>query len=255
MNRSILQCSHKIFPFLVIAVVLAACTPQASPGLVVEEHALLGVEFVGESIVFDPVTGTMTDVLAKHSTEREKLLPATQINGTASATLDGRQLTARVEESGGQMSIVVTRDGEPIHTTPLESPALINPLQGFQVVDNHWILEIAHTSLSTGPDGQMVPRIWGEIIQDGISLNADQGYNEAFGFQLLAGNPFYFFRKDGQFSVVYNGKEILSGYTDIRHYLCCSGAALNPMACEDMVAFFATRDGQDFYVEIGFFEE
>jgi hypothetical protein len=70
--------------------------------------------------------------------------------------------------------------------------------------------------------------VWGEVIQDGISLNKQHGYQEAFGFQLMKGKSFYFFKKRGRLGISYNGVEIPLGYTQVPHYWCCSAAALNP---------------------------
>jgi hypothetical protein len=96
--------------------------------------------------------------------------------------------------------------------------------------------------------------VWGEVIQDGISLNKQHGYQEAFGFQLMKGKSFYFFKKRGRLGISYNGVEIPLGYTQVPHYWCCSAAALNPRSAKNMVAFFAQRGGVWYYIEIGVFD-
>ncbi len=67
----------------------------------------------------------------------------------------------------------------------------------------------------------------------------------------MGGKPFYFFRRGGRIGFSYEGQEVLLGYDRVPHYECCSGAELNPVHAENMVAFFAQRDGKWYYVEIG----
>ena len=93
----------------------------------------------------------------------------------------------------------------------------------------------------------------GQVIEDGQSLNERAGYDETFGFQLLQGEPFYFFKKGGTIGAVYAGQEIQLRYNEVPHYGCCSPAELNPISAENMLAFFAQRDGRWYYVEIGVF--
>jgi len=94
----------------------------------------------------------------------------------------------------------------------------------------------------------------GDIIVDGVSLNQQKGYLETFGFQLMNGKPFFFFKKSGHIGISYNGKEISLEYTQIPHYWCCSGAVFNPEIAENMVSFFAQRNETWYYVGIGVFE-
>jgi hypothetical protein len=65
--------------------------------------------------------------------------------------------------------------------------------------------------------------------------------------------PFYFFKKFGRLGISYDGREIPLGYAEIPRYGCCSAAALNPRSAENMVSFFAQRDGIWYYVEVGVF--
>ena len=91
----------------------------------------------------------------------------------------------------------------------------------------------------------------GQITQDGVLLNDQFGYTEMFGFQTLGGKLFFFFEKDGLLGYAYNGQVVEAGYTVIPHYECCSAAVLNPQSAQNLVAFFAQRDGIWYYVEIG----
>lgn len=93
----------------------------------------------------------------------------------------------------------------------------------------------------------------GQIIEDGESLNERYGYDETFGFQLLHGTPFYFFKKGSAIGAVYDRQEVQLGYNEVPHDGCCSPGELNPISAENMLAFFAQRDGRWYYVEIGVF--
>ncbi len=70
----------------------------------------------------------------------------------------------------------------------------------------------------------------------------------------MRGKPFHFFRKEGRIGFSYEGQEVLLGSDEISHYECCSGAELNPVSAENMVAFLAQRGGKWYYVEIGSLE-
>jgi hypothetical protein len=96
--------------------------------------------------------------------------------------------------------------------------------------------------------------VLGHIIKDGEDLNQRFGYQEMFGYQLLNGKPFYFFDQDGEIGISYDSQETYLGYEIIPHYGCCSAAALNPRPAQNMVSFFARKNGDWHYVEIGVFE-
>ena len=124
----------------------------------------------------------------------------------------------------------------------LPSPAL--PQQGLWTYEDHWVLEILLAE----------DEIWmGEIFQDGELINDLMGYEEAFGFQLLAGEPFFFYQRNGQLGYSYAGQETDLPYDHIPHYRCCAEDTLNPVQAEQMVAFFAQQGELWFYLELGDF--
>ena len=86
-------------------------------------------------------------------------------------------------------------------------------------------------------------------------MNALKGYDEAFGFQLLAGKPFYFYLRNGHVGYSYDGKEMELDYDEVPHYRCCGESVLNPVQARNMVAFFAVREKTWFYDELGAFDE
>jgi hypothetical protein len=158
-------------------------------------------------------------------------------------TLVAKVLTTNAETH--EMTVEL-RDGDQVlFTAPAGFPSPAVPLQGLWTYDGHWALEI----LLATPDE------WkGQLYVDGQLLNDLRGYEEAFGSQLLGGKLFYFYQRDGVIGINYDGQESDLGYSQVPHYGCCSASALNPQQAEDMLAFFAERDGSWFYVELGKFE-
>jgi hypothetical protein len=107
-------------------------------------------------------------------------------------------------------------------------------LEGFQVWQNHWLLEVR-----------------GFLIQDGAILNNALGYEEIFGWRLLNGRPFYFFRKGPRVGISYDGQVQPVYYDDVAHYLCCGLAVNNPHSTAAMLQFYALREGVWYSVQMG----
>jgi hypothetical protein len=168
----------------------------------------------------------------------------------------GGKLVAREirNDADNRVGVEVISGGQTIYSIQLGDSSLINPLQGLWSSGDHWILEVVHVSQQINTENEVKSAWFGEIICDGLSLNKKHGYEESFCFQLMHGKPFNFFRKEGQVGFVYDGQEVLLGYTQVPHYECCSGAELSPISAENMVAFFAQRDWKWYYVEIGVLE-
>jgi hypothetical protein len=243
---------------------------QASE-LSVEEHALRGMPEV-EPLTFVPMESTQVEILSKHQNERSKRFSDKPLPPEPTILLGGDKITATADyayahhtDKGQEVSIPmscsvnVSRNGKVIYTIRLETSAAdATPnLWGLWAYDNHWVLEVAHVTEKEVFSNIMYHDVFGEIIQDGISLNKLHGYQETLGFQLMKGKPFYFFKKQGWFGASYDNREIPLGYAQILHYGCCSASALNPKSAENMVAFFARRGLVRpvwHYVEIGVFE-
>ncbi len=153
-----------------------------------------------------------------------------------------------------KVSVQVSRAGQTIYSIPAGDGSPINTLQGLWAYSNHWALEIADVTEKFSLNNQISLNSVGLIVLDGELLNERYHYDEAFGFQLMNGKPFYFFKRDGIINISYDNQVIALGYTQIPHYQCCSGAELNPKRAQNMVAFFAQRDDKWFYVEIGVFK-
>ena len=114
-------------------------------------------------------------------------------------------------------------------------------------------MEMAHVAYKT--DGNNFKGITlGEIFRSGESLSQVYGYDETFGFQILASKPLFFFRKGDQFGLNYAGEEVILGFDEVAHHYCCGFSVYNPWQYENMVAFFASREGKRYYVEAGVFK-
>jgi hypothetical protein len=232
--------------------------PALPPGLSVEEHELKGVPEL-EPLTFTPLEGTQEEILHKHQVDREK---SSSLPNPTQVSLGENELIAttsvRTTEQGEKEFVEISRNGETIYSAQLGDAACPIPsLWGLWVYDNHWVLETAIITLIRGSDNSIDCSAQSQIIQDGVSLNEKNGYQESFGFQLMNSNPFYFFKKGARWGVSYDNQEIDLGYTRISHYECCSGSALNPRSAENMVSFFSQRGSIQpvwYYVEIGVFE-
>lgn len=116
-------------------------------------------------------------------------------------------------------------------------PRVDNPVKGLWSWMGKWILEV---------DGQ--------VIVNGEGLEQELGYNEIFGWRLLNGQPFYFFRKENTIGVSYAGQVLPYQYDEVIHHRCCEPAAFNVVGNEAMVWFHALRDGLWYYVEMGVYQ-
>lgn len=226
---------------------LTACSHKTN--LSVEEYAIISMDWEGETLTFEPVEGTREDILAKHQADRSK--PAQTF--TLPVELNDDTLNVIENYTDNLVSVDVYRNGllEISIDAGVISP--INNFRGIWLDEENWFLEVAHVEENpVDPNTAFI--IWGEIFQDGESLNRKYGYDEAFNFQILSDKPFYFFSKDETLGFSYDGKETILAYSEIPHYQCCSASAFNPLPAENLVAFYASRGEQDYYVEIGEFE-
>jgi hypothetical protein len=161
--------------------------------------------------------------------------------------LNGKKLIAHEEfkNSGSKGYVIVTNDDQEIYRIAIGVGGPITALRHLRVYDGHWVLETAYVS----EDANYSAR--GQITEDGILLNDEYNYEEAFGFQTINGKPFYFFKRDQKINAWYDGQEISLGYDRIPHYGCCSYAELNPYAWQNRVDFFGLSGKTWYLVQIG----
>lgn len=249
MAQAILE-SAQIFP-----------TPRAANGLSIEEHALKDAPEL-ETLAFVPVEGTQREILNKHEALRAQPQTRAPVGQTQFVYMKDRYAAELIPLSNGQKTAVqVSRNGQPVYTVPVGDASPAPNLLGLWGYDNHWVLEVAHTDRKQNPakPNEIAFDVRGEIIRDGVSLNQQNGYEEAFGVQLIGGRLFYFFKRLAspgvfRYGVSYDNRNLDLAYSDLPHYGCCSAAALNPWRAESMVAFYAQRNGTWYYVEIGAFD-
>jgi len=140
------------------------------------------------------------------------------------------------ETNAPEETLSVLRGDKPVFSLTVPGPTVSNPVKKLAAWNGHWVLEV---------DGQ----VWVE----GQNLGRQQGYAEVFGWQLLAGKPFYFYRPsaNGPIRLSYDGRDLPLSYDEVIHYQCCEPAIFNVQGNDSMVWFHASRDGKWYYVEIG----
>jgi hypothetical protein len=238
------------------AVPVGRSTPLALPaGLAVEEY-LLKAEPVAEGSLYF----TYGDPRRLHASERALTFPSPYCSNQDAlkmcASLAGHNLVAEeiYSNDGSSGNVVLKQAGVEIYRIASGPGSPLNALQGLWVYDSHWALEAARIT-ETQQGNTITTNAVGRIIVDGQILNESLGYDEAFDFQTLNDRPFYFFKRNGKIGASYDGVEIPLDYDKVPHYGCCSAAELNPRRYQDMVEFFATRDNNWYYVEIGVFKQ
>lgn len=241
-----------VLVFFVIA--LNGCTllPQRVSTLQLEEHQLSSApELV--PLGFDPLQDSQEEVLAKHASERA-LIVLNEVftdNGNPAITSLGENAELKavvVNATPGQpdQTVRLVRGDELVFEAPAGLPSPAVPVQALWTYDGHWALEILFTDETT----------WaGQIFIDGKLVNEEKGYDEAFGLQLLADKPFFLYMRDGHAGYSYDGKETDLDYSEIPHYRCCAETGINPLPAQNMVALFAAKNQEWFYVELGAFDK
>lgn len=109
-------------------------------------------------------------------------------------------------------------------------------------------------SLQTWGDSHWALELTGDVIVDGQDLNKTMGYDGAYGLQIIAGQPFYFFNRGGQVYLNYAGHELAYKYDQVVHDNLGSLAVFNPGGTGHIAWFYGLRDGVWYYVEVGVFE-
>lgn len=231
--------------------ILGGCANKISAtdgDLVLKEHQLMEKPSI-IPLTFQPIEGSQDEVLAINEAERVKILTneVFTIEGhpAMNALGENKNLQAVVyTASEGQplQTVKVMRDSETIFEAPAGLPSPAVPIQALWTYDGHWTLEVLYSDETT----------WaGRVFIDGVMVNEQKGYEEAFGLQLLDGKPFFFYKRDGKIGYSYDGNETILGYNEIPHYFCCAETEYNPIQAENMVAFFAQKDNTWYYVELG----
>ena len=131
----------------------------------------------------------------------------------------------------------VELDGRAIYSGTAVALGAYMPLQSLTTWDGHWVLEVDE-----------------RLIMDGRDLGQALGYDAAYGFTLIKGQPFYFFEKDGKVRMSYGGRTIPNVYDQVFHNQCCEAAIHNVETLGDAVLFHALWDGTWYLVEAGVYD-
>jgi len=221
-------------------------------GLTIEENEVIGQVNL-DPLTFQPKHGTQQEIRARHAHDKGNIYSfpgGFEENGAYvmyPVTGDRQFRAIRASDSA---EIVLQQDEITIFQIDGGDVSPISPLRGLWVDNEHWVLETAF--VRNAIDGSAIQsNAVGNIYQDGILLNEKYGYEEMFGFQLLDGKPFYFYKKDGKFLLSFNNEDLPIVYDEIPHYACCSGSELNPIAGNNWIGFWGKRDGVWYYIEIG----
>ena len=154
-----------------------------------------------------------------------------------------------------QEEVVVLRNGEQVFETQIGRYAHSGLLEVWGY-DDHWVIEFVTANSEITSDGIPPGSENIDIVRDGASLKQENSYKEVFAFQLLAGKPFYFFKKqDNTFGVNYDGHEIELDYDEIDYLNPRPELDKSIIQYENMVIFNPKKDGSWSYIEIGVFPE
>ncbi|HSD84368.1 MAG TPA: hypothetical protein VLG46_10930 [Anaerolineae bacterium] len=226
-------------------------------GIRIEEHPLISRPDI-EPLAFMGLDGqNEVQLLRTHASELHRSLRPESyysICGCSLWVMQGNyklETAASPSDPSGNTSVGVKRNGVTVFSVPNDNPGVTSEFRVLAVYDDHWVLELAQRL--DNPDSTTT--FSGRVFVDGESLNDMYGYQESFGFQTIAGRPFYFYRRDNQIGVAADGQEVPLQYDEVPHYGCCSAGALNPRIARNMIAFFARRGDRWYYVEIGAFED
>ena len=242
-----------IFPTVTETPIATATTePLPTPipneyGLTIEEYEIIGIIDL-DSLTFRPVHGSKEAIFERHAAEKGE-----SYSFGIGIVIDsnGHQYTAKYDDGAdGNLVINLLQDGEIIFQMDPGDVGPIGALYGLWVEDGHWVLETAYVTNATEGNAVYTNAV-GQVYRDGISLNEEYGYEEIFGYQLLAGKPFFFYKLDGKIHLSYDGETLPIWYDEVRHYSCCSGAMLNPRMGTNWVGFWGIREGVTYYTEIG----
>ncbi len=232
---------------------MPSATPWMLPaGLSLQEHPLARPPELDPLVLVPLDNLDQQQMLSQHAADLQESLPRESYYSLCACDLwamqgKNRLATYMVESftHTGRGLVGVTQNGKVIFSVLNESPGVTSDFRVLTTYDNHWVLELA---------GRLAPDVFpGRIFIDGKSIDALYGYDQSFGFQTIQGRPFYFYERNEKVGISYDGHQIPLGYDGVSHYGCCSGAELNPRIAQNMIAFFAWRGAQWYYVEVGVF--
>jgi hypothetical protein len=131
--------------------------------------------------------------------------------------------------------VKVMADGDVLYTGLSDSGAIPHRLVTWAHPSgaSHWAVEIA-----------------GTVILDGQDFNEIAGYDEVFHWQIINAHPFFFFLDNGLTYLSYAGTVQPFFYDYVIRGGHDEASLFNPGSNDQMVWFYALRDGLWYYVEV-----
>lgn len=102
--------------------------------------------------------------------------------------------------------------------------------------------------------GKWILEYQDNVIINGENIGKKNGYDKIFNYRILKDKPFYFFKKDGKVHISYNGEILSNSYDEVIHNKGSEPAVCNVRSNDDMIWFFALKDGFWYFVEAGIYE-
>jgi len=100
--------------------------------------------------------------------------------------------------------------------------------------DAHWILEYRD-----------------HVVVDGTDLNEHHNYQRAFFYRIVGGQPFYFAKVYDKVRLCWGTKIAEKTYDEVLYKPGVLSPELSPQHYENVVAFYARRDREWYYVLAG----
>ena len=164
-----------------------------------------------------------TDDVEEWNASMSNLLPPVYV---------GESLATLVTTEGYTFTYQVMLDSQTAYTGTAALQGAYHPLRGFSSWDDRWVLEVDD-----------------HLIVEGEDLGEAMGWDAAFGYHLIGGQPFHFFEEDGKVRISYAGQTLPQVYDQVFHNMCCEAAIHNLEAHDDVLWFHALRNGTWYFVE------
>jgi len=147
----------------------------------------------------------------------------------------GEVVTLDVGTADDERALLTVRQADSVVYSVLTRDDIASgSVDGFESDGTSWVLEYADTS-----------------VVNGVNQNLKLGCDAVFHYRFIHGLPFCFFAKDGKVGMSFAGAVLSQSYDEVVHGRCCEQAAFNPVANDDMMSFYARRNGWWYYVEAG----
>ncbi len=132
---------------------------------------------------------------------------------------------------------LVKKEGRAVYSFTSRYWDLCGVVKAFFPFKNSWVIEYDDS-----------------VVADGEDIGRLNNFSMLFYFRILKERLFSFLKKDEKIQIRFDGKTMPVAYDEVIHYMCCEYALMNPKMNNNMVWFFAVKDGYLYYVEAGIYE-